>query len=122
MILLNLYISGTPVKRPEKHDRGYNCSLGGEFLLIHLRFGYIIFSIAYRVFFSNSHITELFHDVQFQSRKIHIILSRYTELKCNVFSISSKLYTVFYHQMSNKCHDRNSGDRKNHNEILMIQY
>ena len=43
-----------------------------------------------------------------------------TELKFIMFILSSEFYYEFYHEMSIKCHDQNSGHSKNHNEIFMI--
>ena len=39
-----------------------------------------------------------------------------------MFMLNSEFYSEIYNEMSNKCHDQNSGHRKNHNEIFMIQY
>ena len=41
-----------------------------------------------------------------------------TELKFSMFILRSELYSEFYHEMGNKCHDQNSGRRRNHNEIF----
>ena len=50
--------------------------------------------------------------------KTIIIICGYTEM----FRVSSELYSEFYHEMANKCHDQNSGHNKIQNEIFMIQY
>ena len=65
---------------------------------------------------------DFFHSVQSKNRHKFIMFIRNSELWLIMFIISSGFYYEFYHEMSIKCHDQNSGHSKNHNEIFVIQY
>ena len=56
------------------------------------------------------------------SKKSDPIESFWTEKWVKMLRDNSEFYHEFYHEMSNKCHDQNSWQSRNHNGITMIEY